>query len=176
MVINGVHKLIHTIHPLHFIILPLAGCYWASKWQMPVSSPPEKSSPSWKWSWRVQTFKDAIKAFFLPAAMAVTLWLVPRSTLRLPPQSQAHQEPLYTVNQLPPGPVAVWCHVSAVGRDTITKTYPQQWHTVIKLLCMYSYDRIPEWECCYIKLLGLTIFFCNWTVNMILHITVYNST
>lgn len=175
MVINGVHKLIHTIHPLHFIILPLAGCNQASKWQMPVSSPPEKSSPSWKWSWRVQTFKDAIKAFFLPAAMVVTLRLVPRSTLRLPPQSQAHQGPLYTVNQLPPGPSgsvykAVWCHVSAAGRDTTTKTYPQR-HTVralllIKWLCMYSYDCLPERECCYITLLGLTIF-CNWIVNMI---------
>lgn len=77
MVMNSARKHIHThIYPLYLIILPLAGCYWASKWQMLVSSSPEKNtSPSWKWNWRVQTFKDAIKAFFLPTAMVVTLGL-----------------------------------------------------------------------------------------------------
>jgi len=39
MVINGAHKHIPTPS---FIILPLAGCYRTSKWQMPESSPAEK--------------------------------------------------------------------------------------------------------------------------------------
>lgn len=47
-------------------------------------------------------------------------WLVPRSTLRVPPRSQSHQELLYSVNQLTPGHgclvyKAVWCHCFSAG-------------------------------------------------------------
>ena len=52
--------------------------------------------------------------------MVVTLgsWHVPHWDFQ--PQSQSHQEPLYTVNQLAPGHggslyKAVWCHVCAAG-------------------------------------------------------------
>lgn len=66
------------MHPPHFIILLLAGCYWASQWQMPVSRASAKSSPSGKWDWRVQMFKDVIKA--PPTHPPQWLWHLARAT------------------------------------------------------------------------------------------------